>query len=779
MRTLLLMRGAPGCGKSTYIEQNDLTQYVLSADNIRAMLGYEFESNYAISCGLENKVWEILMNLLEQRMRKGMFTVIDACNSKSEDAQKYRRLADKYRYRIYCVDFTDITPDVCKAQNAQRPLWKQVPESAIDRHYSRFVQPLPNYVTMIKRDELWKLQAPLMDYTSEYKKIKVFGDVHGCYTALMQALGGEELADDTLYIFAGDYIDRGVETGKLLKWMLSVINKPNVIFIEGNHERYLWAWAEGNGIENVTSNTTIKEISEKYSGIKIEDIIEATKNGRFVGYSKTFEKSTLPLIEEEGITKKEIRQLYRKLWQCAWFKFNGQKFLVTHGGLGKMPTNEELYKISTEQMIRGTGRFNDVDEVEINFEASCDDVVQIHGHRNVIDEPIKVSDRTYNLEGSVEFGGELRWVEISADGKKVVVEPYSIVNNVYNGRLMLQVYKNIPITNVSSLLKMFRNVTELVNERERGHISSFNFTKSVFKRASWNDLTIKARGLFINTHTEEIVARSYDKFFNYGEHNSTKLSALTKNLVFPITAYVKENGFLGILGYDKEFDELVIASKSVTTGEYARYFRNLLEKSGVNLDEVKKYLADNEVSMVFEVIDIENDPHIIEYDQSHIVLLDVIKNDIVFNKLSYDEMVKVADKFGFEHKKVAFMIEDMLSLKRLLENEELDDKELSGSGKYKDGYIEGYVFEDMNGFMFKYKLPYYKAWKALRGIIHSTLKYGKWVRTSQLYTKTANDFYQWLRQLYNNPEYRIDEGISMNDKKYKLINLRNKWLMEK
>lgn len=35
MRVLLLFRGAPGCGKSTFIDKNGLRPYALSADEIR------------------------------------------------------------------------------------------------------------------------------------------------------------------------------------------------------------------------------------------------------------------------------------------------------------------------------------------------------------------------------------------------------------------------------------------------------------------------------------------------------------------------------------------------------------------------------------------------------------------------------------------------------------------------------------------------------------------------------------------------------------------------
>ena len=63
------------------------------------------------------------------------------------------------------------------------------------------------------------------------------------------------------------------------------------------------------------------------------------------------------------------------------------------------------------------------------------------------------------------------------------------------------------------------------------------------------------------------------------------------------------------------------------------------------------YLADSEDSAVrslntvldfTEVIDIENDPHIIEYDKSKIVLLDIIHNDYEFVK----EVIKTFNSSG-------------------------------------------------------------------------------------------------------------------------------------
>ena len=58
MRTLLLMRGAPGSGKSTWIKENNLEQYTLSPDTIRVMcssLELQADGNFKISQNQQNE----------------------------------------------------------------------------------------------------------------------------------------------------------------------------------------------------------------------------------------------------------------------------------------------------------------------------------------------------------------------------------------------------------------------------------------------------------------------------------------------------------------------------------------------------------------------------------------------------------------------------------------------------------------------------------------------------------------------------------------------------
>ena len=56
--------------------------------------------------------------------------------------------------------------------------------------------------------------------------------------------------------------------------------------------------------------------------------------------------------------------------------------------------------------------------------------------------------------------------------------------------------------------------------------------------------------LFIDTANGIVVARSYPKFFNVNERPETRFGMLQYKLKFPVTVYVKENGFLGMVSYN-------------------------------------------------------------------------------------------------------------------------------------------------------------------------------------------------------------------------------------
>lgn len=169
--------------------------------------------------------------------------------------------------------------------------------------------------------------------------------------------------------------------------------------------------------------------------------------------------------------------------------------------------------------------------------------------------------------------------------------------------------------------------SEYIRVKELGNdVVSLNFTRDAFQDGVWNDETIKARGLFINKVTGDIVARSYNKFFQYDETPETK-EYVDNHLVYPLYISKKFNGFLGILSvYNNEF---FIATKSTNDGEYCGYFKNILNntifKNEQETKELFNTLKENNCSAVFEVMDMENDQHIV-YEENPLALLDFIPN---------------------------------------------------------------------------------------------------------------------------------------------------------
>lgn len=747
MRTLLLFRGAPGCGKSTFIDNNGLRPYTLSADEIRLLCCSPKQTPYGsveISQSKEKDVWTLLFKILKIRMMRGEFTVIDATNSKTVEMNRYKELCEKYKYRMFCIDMTDVPIDECKRRNAGRIPLKRVPEEVIDKMYSRFrTQKIPSGIKVIKPDELNNIFIKKFDM-SNYEKIVHIGDNHGCmyplskyirtayfgfdydepeywrsdrwlniedlpyeiwkdvsgydgkylisnygrlktfskqreciyvyrhygnkylyanlsshskkktykihklvwdafgdgfcdeinhidgvcqnnniknlersdrflneahcwesgikhgrriiqfdlnhnkikeYDSIKQAVkengfssdgginhccngkykqafgyiweyadnifgnrsgkpirvlqytpDGEFVAeypsiksaeksvgvksirnclsgnqrtsggfvwkakdyvyevkktnpilydpkyltslmnDNYLYIFCGDLLDRGLENVEVLNFFISACKRKNVLILEGNHEKHLWFY--GND-----------EISP----------------------SKEFELVTKKQLDEAKVDKKEIRQLYRKMGQCAWYTYGDKEIFVSHGGIATMPKN--LSFIATYQMIDGVGSYKDYEKIaETWLKTTSNNMYQIHGHRNVKESPIQINNRVFNLEGLVEFGGCLRIVELDKDGFHTV----EIKNTVFKDPTQFQKDSSIVDSPISDIVIQMRN-NKYIQEKEFSNISSFNFTRDAFYKGHWDEQTIKARGLYIDTQRMEIRARGYEKFFSIQE----------------------------------------------------------------------------------------------------------------------------------------------------------------------------------------------------------------------------------------------------------------------
>ena len=256
--------------------------------------------------------------------------------------------------------------------------------------------------------------------------------------------------------------------------------------------------------------------------------------------------------------------------------------------------------------------------------------------------------------------------------------------------------------------------SEYIRVKDLGNdVVSLNFTRDAFQDGVWNDETIKARGLFINKVTGDIVARSYNKFFQYDETPETK-DYVDNHLVYPLYISKKFNGFLGILSvYNNEF---FIATKSTNDGEYCDYFKNILNntifKNKQETKELFNTLKENNCSVVFEVMDMENDQHIV-YENNPLALLDFIPNSLDLNGIDKDVELSETLKNKINLKSIV-----IAKNKKINSKDELD-KFLQDM---EENELEGAVITDSNGFMWKFKTDFYRFWKTERNQLERVLR---------------------------------------------------------
>lgn len=236
---------------------------------------------------------------------------------------------------------------------------------------------------------------------------------------------------------------------------------------------------------------------------------------------------------------------------------------------------------------------------------------------------------------------------------------------------------------------------------EKDNIVSFSFKRDAFINKLWNDETIKARWLFVDIKKNKIVARSYNKFFNLNEHEESQLSYIYNNYSWKIDIFVKENWFLWIVWYD--WKDVLYCSKSKLTWDFA----DLVKKHCQKYEKKMLPLLKKWYSFVFEIVDTEKDPHIIDYDTSKnwAYLLDIFKNSFELETFSYDELCSIAKKIWCFVKQ---RYEQLDSINELT-SEKLD--------WYFNFHWEWFVVSDESWKHFKIKTKYYIFWKILRKIL--------------------------------------------------------------
>ncbi len=648
MRTLVVTRGIPACGKSTWIEDHELGPYTISPDAIRLLYAAPVlleNGDLAISQDANKVVWKMVMETLESRMKDGHFTVIDATHTTEKALNKYVQLAKQYHYRLVCVDFSHVDLNTCLGRNGRRDDFKKVPQDVIERMYEQLqtsVIPKEYEVSAPQSFCIYPSDFFTVDY-EQYKRIHFVGDIQGCAGPLQEFLS--TVLPNDLVVFVGDYLDRGPENGKVLDILL----RTEAIFLEGNHEDHLRRWAHGRD-----------------------------------SFSKEFESKTRPQLEDAGIDEGATRAFCAKFKECLFIGYGDKNIYVTHAGLStdKVP----LPLIATRQMTHGVGRYDfNIDKAWM--ENTTGEVYQVHGHRNKSDIAIDEYERSFNLEGQVEFGGALRVITLDKDGW----HPQYYKNDTPCPENPFRKRKE-----EKSLIDRLR-ADPHIREKVYGDVLSFSHVRETAftGRKEWDTYATRARGLFLDADTHQVIARGFDKFFYFDPNQTHKFA-------YPVRLQVKENGFLGLLGLHN--GELFFTSKTSPTSDFTEWFRDIFyeDMGPFEIDCVKKEMAEKNVCLVFEVIDPYNDPHMIEYPEKDLVLLAAVKCQEEFEKVPFDS-------WPYSRVQTKSIVDSPKDLMLALATN--DDKQ-----------IEGYVLIDANGKRAKIKTQFYSFWKDARSVKDKMLR---------------------------------------------------------
>lgn len=342
MKKLLILNGIMGAGKSTFIKENKLEDFVLSSDELRIkMAGFDMSENgLVISSKQDRQVWSMLYTILESRMNMGLFTVVDAMHLHIRDFKKYKELADLYGYEIYVKRFDNVTLEELLDRNTKRETYKQIPTDVIVKKYEIFTnQVLPEYVTVINSiDEL----LPKAEKLDKWDRIYCVGDIHNNADKLEIIYKEIEKEQNSLYIFTGDIFDRGEKPYETMLLVGKLLELDNVRFIQGNHERH------------------------------VRNYVYGTDN-----YSNQFKNTTLNKILERTQDTSILSNLVGRLEEFILLEFRWGTYFICHAGVSELPKN--MLYLAGQNCEYGTGSYET--EIDMLWEKNMKGITQVHGHR--------------------------------------------------------------------------------------------------------------------------------------------------------------------------------------------------------------------------------------------------------------------------------------------------------------------------------------------------------------------------------------------------------------
>jgi protein phosphatase len=178
---------------------------------------------------------------VEERLRAGLFTAVDATNHEREERAAWVRLARAYYMPAYAVVLT------CEMAHARLP--SEGFRDCLDLSEAERARATTILRVPLACNQLAHLSGPF----------DVIGDVHGCRPELDALLArlGWALGADGRYdhpagrrlVFVGDPVDRGPDVPGVLELVLELAERGRAAWVPGNHDDKLHRWLLGRAVQ--------------------------------------------------------------------------------------------------------------------------------------------------------------------------------------------------------------------------------------------------------------------------------------------------------------------------------------------------------------------------------------------------------------------------------------------------------------------------------------------------------------------------------------------------
>ena len=278
---LVVLIGPSGSGKSTFAQKHFKPTQVVSSDACRAMVADDEADQAATSAA-----FAVLHCIVDQRLRAGRLTVIDATNVQAKARRPLLELAARYHRPCAAVLF-ELPPQVCKERNRKRQD-RIVGDFVVDRQYAQAPvnesvlshEGFDPVVVLHSAEETDAFGAPARPSQSmrcdKTGSFDVIGDVHGCCDELLSLLRimGYKVENPSALIpritapegrtavFVGDFTDRGPDNVRTLLVVMAMVRSGAALTVLGNHDDKLLRALQGapvkisNGLDR-----TLQELS--------------------------------------------------------------------------------------------------------------------------------------------------------------------------------------------------------------------------------------------------------------------------------------------------------------------------------------------------------------------------------------------------------------------------------------------------------------------------------------------------------------------------------------